>query len=303
MKFGKFYSILILFFLLSSFLLWTGCETLSLFKKKPAEEGKAGEVRAVGGVTPAAPGAAVPTPPVPGGEDEIRKLKSAVSQLYLDTQKLRFEIDGLKSQIADFQTEIIKNINTILKEAPQTTITLKNGSVIYGNIIYQDEREIKIKTGVGILTVNRDWVLNITMEEEAPLEAAVARPAETRLLEEQLRAEEAAAAGRKANCHLVGTISEQVNMFGYKTYTGKIINDGDRRADFVLIRFGLQDRLGNVIRTDSTFVRGTQHTYASGVTSDACLEQGQIGEFSFLIPIAPDQVFHYRYTIRWKEYD
>ena len=90
----------------------------------------------------------------------------------------------------------------------------------------------------------------------------------------------------------------------YRLFTGKVLNQGSRRGDFVRIIYYLWGSDTDLIRSDSTFVEGSQIVYQSGIVTDTVLEPNQSAQFSLKV-FVPDSISIAYVTrdIRWDMFD
>ena len=72
-----------------------------------------------------------------------------------------------------------------------------------------------------------------------------------------------------------------------RVFSGGIINEGVRRADFARIVFYLWDENTNLIASDSSFIDGTIVQYSSGIITDCALEPSQVANYTVSVS-APD---------------
>ena len=72
-----------------------------------------------------------------------------------------------------------------------------------------------------------------------------------------------------------------------RIFTGSIINEGMRRADFARVVFYLWDKETNLISADSSIDEGSTFQYKSGIVTDSVIEPGQEALFSVSVS-APD---------------
>ncbi|MCH8025088.1 MAG: hypothetical protein IIB43_10335 [Candidatus Marinimicrobia bacterium] len=104
------------------------------------------------------------------------------------------------------------------------------------------------------------------------------------------------------NVVLVGTITESKDRTGNLKLAGQVKNIGGRRADFVKLNFVFrQDWSGNT-KTLTSFVKGSFHTFESGITSDSSLLPGATGAVEQYVPKSFGTFIGYSYTIDWEDY-
>ena len=192
-------------------------------------------------------------------------------------------------------------------------IIMKNGSTVFGKIVYQDEESIKVETLVGYLIINRKDVVriidNVITEEQAEYVPEQVRDSYTpppmpKLAEPQYTSSERSASKKySANCVLMGNISEKKDAQGNIVFNGEIKNIGGRRSDFVKVDFVFRKNWSGETKALTTFVRGGYHTFDSGITTDATLLPGATGAFELYVPHDFGSFIGYSYVIDWEEYE
>jgi hypothetical protein len=315
--------------LLLALLLLDGCAGRRARKRAAEEEAAA----AVTEVTEAEPGEAVPgeeaapgeiTPPtVPAAQTRAAAPGSdetyVLNELNFEVKKLGAEVKHLASELRDLQAKstLWANPLTIYNKE----IILDNGSTIFGKIVYQDEKILKVETLIGYLIVERPSVVRIVenipeqpMGDATALESteslAVSPPAPAnRVLEPTVTttkpadsAVKAAKAGFAPNVVLLGTIAETKDRSGNLKLGGDVKNIGGRRADFVKVNFVFRKDWSGNTKTLTTFVKGSFHTFESGITSDASVLPGATAKFELYIAKSFGSFIGYSYTIDWEDY-
>lgn len=202
-------------------------------------------------------------------QDKIDELQRTVDELKLRTEKVENQ-----TSINRLRQEIKR-----LTQGPDevSEITLQNGTVVVGKIIAENLDRIIVQTPIGQLTLDRTTIKGIS-EQEKPHAVVV----------------------------LDGSYEER-NYPEKRAYTGQLINNGLRRADFVRVIFRLHDSKTNIIAQDSTFISGEQVSYLSGVVSESALSPGQKGTFylEVLLPSGVDSrnISYVTYKVRFDEFD
>lgn len=210
--------------------------------------------------------------------------KTTVSRKFFEVdqsiEELRKEMAKLRKEIREIEIrtsipEIRKEINKLI-QIPELTheIIMNNGTVVRGKVVHEDIDRVIIQTQIGHLTIfKRD--IKLTRPAELP----------------------------KAKCIEDGAVLEEIRE-NKRTYKGKIINKGVRRADFTRIIFYLFDETANLVAVDSTIVVGTFHMYKCGVQTDATIEPGQSFPFECTVEYPQESVISY-YTkkIVWEEFE
>ena len=186
--------------------------------------------------------------------------------------KLEKSVEDVQKEIEVLRTRVMKyehkypepNYTKQLKELinkppPAHKISLKNGSIIKGTIEKDKLDYLLVDTDVGKLTINKSDIENID-DLILPTPDVV----------------------------FIGHGQEEV-FKKYRLYTGKVINQGSRRGDFVRVIYNLWGGNTQLIHSDSSFIEGTQVIYRSGIVTDTVLEPNQSAQFKVLISI-PDSI-------------
>ena len=237
-----------------------------------------------------------------------------LNELSFEIKKMTAEIKHLNTELNDLKSLSKMWINPIAIYSKE--IILKNGSTVFGKIIYQDEKTLKVETLIGYLIINRGDVVrvvdNIVMEEQQEyvpeqIRDSYSPPPMPKLAEPKYVTSSPLdrEAGKKysANCVLMGNISEKKDTQGNVIFSGQIKNIGGRRADFVKVDFVFRKNWSGETKTLTTFVVGTYHTFESGITTDATLLPGSVGTFELYVPHSFGSFIGYSYVIDWMEYE
>ena len=194
-----------------------------------------------------------------------------------DIQK---QIVLLQIRVSEYDNESSEtNYTERLKELidehhPAHKITLKNESVIEGTIEEDRVEDIIVKTKVGSLTIEKkeiDYIEDLVLP--------------------------------KPQIVFIGHGQEQV-FDSYHLFTGKVLNQGGLRGDFVRVIYQLWGEDTQIISSDSAFVAGTQVMYKSGIITDTALEPNQSAHFS--VQVLTDSEIPISYItreVRWLLYD
>ena len=254
--------------------------------------------------------------PESAAEDERGDAGSTyiMNELSFEIKKLSAEVKHLSSELENLKSLSKMWVNPLAIYSKE--IIMKNGSTIFGKIVYQDESELKVETLVGYLIIKRDNVVRVIdnvitedTQEYVPEQVrdSYSPPPMPRLSEPKYTSADPLnrSAGRKyaANCVLVGNITEKKDNQGNTIFTGEVKNIGGRRADFVKMDFVFRKNWSGETKTLTTFARGTYHTFDSGITTDATLLPGAVGAFELYVPHAFGSFIGYSYVIDWEEYE
>ena len=258
------------------------------------------------GTTPAAPPAeeSVEFTPDPGKDYILNELSFEIKKMTAELKYLNEELENLKA----LSKMWVNPLAIYSKE-----IIMKNGSTVFGKVVYQDEESLKVETLVGYLIINRTDVVriidNIVTEEQAEYVPEQVRDSYTpppmpKLAEPQYTsAERDGSIKYSANCVLMGNITEKKDAQGNIIFNGEIKNIGGRRSDFVKVDFVFRKNWSGETKTLTTFIKGGYHTFDSGITTDSTLLPGATGAFELYVPHDFGSFIGYSYVIDWEEYE
>jgi hypothetical protein len=283
-------------------------------EEEAIEQGEAPPTKEVPGTAPPTAPAGQPQPTVAGTDEAY-----VLNELNFEVKKLSAEVKHLATELRDLQAKSTMWANPLTIYNKE--IILDNGSTIFGKIVYQDEKILKVETLIGYLIVERPSVVRIVENiPEGPAEDVTAlesvdsqvltpqAPA-TRLVEPSIATTQPAQATARAaqsayapNVVLVGTINETRDRSGNLKLSGEVKNIGGRRADFSKVNFVFRKDWSGNTKTLTTFVKGTFHTFESGITSDASVLPGATAAFELYVPKSFGTFIGYSYTIDWEDY-
>ena len=235
-----------------------------------------------------------------------------INELNFEIKKLSAEVKHLSQEMDDLRALSKMWVNPLTIYSKE--IILKNGSTVFGKIIYQDDKSIKVETLVGYLIVDRAQVVRIVdnvitedTQEYVPeqIRESYTPPPMPKLAQPQYAsADNSRRASTKfsANCVLVGNISEKKDGQGNIIFSGEIKNIGGRRADFSKVDFVFRRNWSGETKTLTTFVKGSYNTFETGIVSDASLLPGAAGKFELYVPKDFGTFIGYSYVIDWEEY-
>tara|TARA_Y100001970_G_scaffold208916_1_gene254699 strand:- start:2448 stop:3587 length:1140 start_codon:yes stop_codon:yes gene_type:complete len=236
-----------------------------------------------------------------------------LNELNFEIKKLTAEFKHLSREMDDLKALSKMWINPLTIYSKE--IILKNGSTVFGKIVYQDDKSLKVETLVGYLIIKRDEVVRIVdnvitedQQEYVPeqIRESYAPPPMPKLTVPKYTSSSVSNRdmGQKfsANCVLMGNISEKKDSQGNIVFNGEIKNIGGRRADFVKMDFVFRKNWSGETRTLTTFIVGSYNTFDSGIVSDASLLPGALGKFELYVPQDFGSFIGYSYVIDWEEY-
>ena len=242
-----------------------------------------------------------------------------LNELNFEVKKLGADVKHLASELRDLQAKSTMWANPLTIYSKE--IILETGSTIFGKIVYQDEKVLKVETLIGYLIVERATVVRIVenIPEEPLGESAALGGTESlsvsppspanRVVEPSIvaagptgPATRAARSSYAPNVVLMGTIAESKDRSGNLKLRGEAKNIGGRRADFVKVNFVFRKDWSGNTKTLTTFVKGSFHTFESGITSDASLLPGATATFELPVAKSFGSFIGYSYTIDWEDY-
>lgn len=257
----------------------------------------------------------VATPEVTGSEPVAGTDQDYIlNELSFELKKMAAELKHLNSEVENLKALSKMWVNPLAIYSKE--IILQNGSTVFGKIVYQDEKTLKVETLVGYLVIDRSTIVRIVdnvvaeeTQEYVPeqIRDSYSPPPMPKLAEPKYTgtASTDRDAGKQysANCVLVGNINETKDKQGNIIFAGEIKNIGGRRADFVKMDFVFRKNWSGETKTLTTFARGAFHTFESGITTDATLLPGAVGNFELYVPHSFGSFIGYSYVIDWEEYE
>ena len=203
---------------------------------------------------------------------------------------LKESMEDIQNQMIDLKSKVIEyesrlhhpttNLDLLkLIKIPNLKheIIMTNGTIIQGTIIFESELQMIIKTQIGQLTIEKEFIAEI--KEIEPIQPYV-----------EFKNEQ--------------NIEERILENGSITYNGEIINNGGRRADFVRVIYHFWADDTSPIYSDSTYVLGNSTIYFNGVISDSAVEPTETATFNLNIQL-PDSlnIEYLTKEIRWDIFD
>lgn len=236
-----------------------------------------------------------------------------LNELNFEIKKLSAEFKHLSQENDDLKALSKMWVNPLTIYSKE--IILKNGSTVFGKIIYQDDKSLKVETLIGYLIVDRAQVVRIVdnvitedTQEYIPeqIRESYTPPPMPKLAQPRYTSSNNSARNASvnfsANCVLVGNISEKKDGQGNIIFKGEIKNIGGRRSDFVKVDFVFRKNWSGETKTLTTFVKGSYNTFDTGIVSDASLLPGAVGKFDLYVPQDFGAFIGYSYVIDWEEY-
>ena len=197
-------------------------------------------------------------------EPSVKNIRDAEPFYPMDetVDDIQNQINDLKSRVIEYESKINRvaldpNLLQMIKSPTLShEIELINGSIVQGSILQEDVDRIILKTQIGQIRIEKSDVISI--KEIAPNSPDLSFEAEP----------------------------EQKIYNDKRIFSGSVINNGMRRADFARVIFYLWDEETNLISSDSAFVDGTTIQYKSGIITDCTIESGDVAKYEVSIPVS-----------------
>ena len=199
-------------------------------------------------------------------EESIDDIQRQIAQLH--TRVMEYEYQSV-------ETDYTKKLRELINNTPlEHEITLKNGSIIKCTIEKDLQNHLLVNTDLGKLTISKNEIQNVE-DLELPFPDII----------------------------FVGHGKEEL-VDSIHIFSGKIMNQGNRRADFVRVLYFLWDEETNLITSDSIFVDGRKTMYKSGIITDSVIEPNQSINYTLKIKNVQEIAVSYvTRDIHWTIYD
>ena len=206
-------------------------------------------------------------------ENHFYELEKSMEDILLKISFLEKQL--LLNENSGPTTSYTEKLKNLIDGPPMKhQIALKNESIIEGFIEKNTESNILVMTNVGRLTIDKNEIEYI--EEITTLEPDII---------------------------FIGHGLEQ-QFDDHYLFSGKVLNQGTLRGDFVRVIFKLWADDTNIIYSDSTFVEGNQIKYESGIVTDTSLNPNKSARYILNLPIEKDfSISYITREIRWIKYN
>lgn len=183
-------------------------------------------------------------------------------------------------------------------------ILLTNGSMLYGNITFQDDAIVQLETLIGTLAIEKntiirvvDQAVSVLREEDKLIELNTQNNIETKIEGMQNK--------HSAEVVLLGDFTEQKDENQNTILTGQVKNLGLKRADFAKITFTIyRNKSYDSMPVEYTaFINGSSVSFEINAMSTSSLYSQEVGNFSLVIPSDFGPFVSYTYRIDWEEYE
>ena len=215
----------------------------------------------------------------------------------------------LKSKISYLEKELGKmNLHPASWENPfsiyNKKILMDNGTMYYGNIIYQDDYTVTLETLIGRLNLERNRIQRVyahkTDEEDIEILPSIDF--------DYSDVEDGNTIYKKpAEIILLSNINSHINDDGNTVLKGQVKNVGGQRADFVKLNMTLYRDWSETLppKNFTVFVAGSTHYFApdSSKMSNSSIEPQAIADFELIVPKQFGTLMSWKYDIDFEQYD
>jgi len=183
-------------------------------------------------------------------------------------------------------------------------VLLTNGSMLYGNITYQDDVMIQLETLIGALAIEKNTVIRVVDQAVSILDKDnqfIELNAENDIEEDIDNMQNQ----HSAEVVLLGDFKEEKDENQNTILSGQVKNIGLKRADFAKITFTIyRNQSYDSMPVEYTaFINGSSVSFESNAISTSSLFTEEVGNFSLVIPSDFGPFVSYTYRIDWSEYE
>jgi len=183
-------------------------------------------------------------------------------------------------------------------------VLLTNGSMLYGNITYQDDVIVQLETLIGALAIEKNTIIRVVDQSVSILDKDdqfIELNAENNISEDIDNMQNQ----HSAEVVLLGDFKEEKDENQNTLLSGQVKNIGLKRADFAKITFTVyKNQSYDSMPVEYTaFINGSSVSFDSNAISTSSLFTEEVGDFSLVIPSDFGPFVSYTYRIDWSEYE
>jgi len=183
-------------------------------------------------------------------------------------------------------------------------VLLTNGSMLYGNITYQDDTIIQLETLIGALAIEKNTIIRVVDQAVSVLDK------DDQFIELNTENNIEENIDNMQNQHsaevvLLGDFKEEKDENQNTILSGQVKNIGLKRADFAKITFTIyrHQSYDSMPVEYTAFINGSSVSFDSNAISTSSLFKEEVGDFSLVIPSDFGSFVSYTYRIDWEEYE
>ena len=183
-------------------------------------------------------------------------------------------------------------------------ILMDNGTLYYGNIIYQDDATVTLETLIGRLNLDRNRIQRVYAHRPDEDSVTILPSLDLDMSE----VEDGDIIYKKpAEVILLGNINSFIDDDGHTTLQGQVKNIGGQRADFVKMNMVLYRDWSETLppKNFTVFVNGSTHYFSpdSSKMSNSSVQPDAIADFKLVIPKEFGTLMSWKYDIDFEQYD
>ena len=219
------------------------------------------------------------------------EVSNSYNQLDVDEDSQSETIQILKAKINYLEKELSKMVlHPGTWENPfsiyNKKILMDNGTLYYGNIVYQDESTITLETLIGRLNLDRSRIQRVYAHRPEEEDITILPSLDFDMSE----VEDGDIIYKKpAEVILLGNINSFIDDDGHTTLQGQVKNIGGQRADFVKVNMVLYRDWSETLppKSFTVFVDGSTHYFTpdSSKMSNSSVQAEAIADFKLVIKI------------------
>ena len=236
------------------------------------------------------------------GEQSVQAIESNASDNATSIQVLKAKINYLEKELQKMMTHpgTWDNPFSIYNKK----ILMDNGTLYYGNIIYQDDYTVTLETLIGRLNLERDRIKRVYAHRPEEEDVTILPTLDI----DMTKVEDGDIIYKKpAEIILLGNISSYIDDEGFTNLQGQVQNTGGQRADFVKVNMVLYRDWSETLppKSFTVFVDGSSHYFTPDSTkmSNSSLAPNAVADFKLIIPKEFGTLMSWKYDIDYEQYD
>lgn len=236
--------------------------------------------------------------------NQVKQNSELLDLQQVEIKELTNKVVELETALSTFQQSMV--LFTEPLALYDKKILLDNGTVLFGNIIYQDDYIIQAETLIGTLSLDKENIIRVVDRSISQIDNSEDNMIELNLTSDsQSSVNDNLGYSQSAKVILLGDFLETKDSSNNTILSGQVQNVGEKRADFSKITFTIyKDQTQQSSKKEYTaFVLGSMVTFNTNSTSNSSLYPSEVGTFSVTIPNDFGPFMSYSYYIDWEEYE
>ena len=236
--------------------------------------------------------------------NQMKQNQELLNLQQIEIQELNEKVQELETALLTFQQSMVLFTEPI--SLYDKKILLSNGTVLFGNIIYQDDYMIQVETLIGTLSLDKESIIRVVDRSITQIEQSEDDMIELNLTSDsETSINDNPKYSQSAKVILLGDFLETKDNNNNTILSGQVQNVGEKRADFSKITFTIyKDQTQKSSQKEYTaFVSGSIVTFNKKTISNSSLHPSETGTFSVVIPNDFGPFMSYSYYIDWEQYD